>query len=490
MSKQYKLKDYYRPSPNEQTLLKKYKTLADQNQKASIMQQIQSLRGLYTDKNGILCVSPRDFVLYLLASFKVLVIADSVAFYNWNKHEYEYLSESVYLSFFKKILDQVGNSVWCGQLEGAYKKRFLRDIKVSLREQVVPEGIVVFNNGYLEVDTGVFSQGDYPDKIFNFSCTGYDYDAEATCPMFTNFIQDIFNNDSDLINVFQEVGGYTFCYGANPLQIIVILIGRGRNGKGVVCNLMQKLHGVENCSATSVSKLSETFGLANMSDKVLNISNENDENVYTDTSVMKNISGNDIVLVEKKFKDAIPTRIFCKLWIATNDILFKDSSKGFEERLVPIPFKNTYVMNPQEGTNERQGDPDLENKLTSELPGIFLWFYEGYVRLKANNWKLSACEEIMIQRRKFVEDSNPVQLFVNMKVTKVVGGRTKKPDTYRRFKEWTSANNIPTGPFVSAQRFYPKFEACLSNMGYPTSTKRIQGFDYYPDIDISMGNDL
>jgi putative DNA primase/helicase len=211
--------------------------------------------------------------------------------------------------------------------------------------------------------------------------------------------------------------------------------------------------------------------------------------VITDTSILKNISGNDAVQVEKKYKDPVPVRIFCKLWIATNDITFRDTSKGFEERLVPIPFVNTYVSNPRPGTNERLRDNELEKKLMKELPGIFNWMYEGLVRLRANNWRTTECEVIEEQRSRLVEESNPVQLFVNVMVQKVVGGKTKKPDTYRRFKEWAQTNGINVSSYISAQKFYPKFEAIMRSKGFTSATKRIQGEDYYCDFTINSSND-
>jgi len=496
MDKTYCYEDYFKPTDEEVQLNKDYKATTKKVDKLKIKKKLMELRGivlqLLTDKNGNTSscyrLFEKKFTEYLLTAFCVVYISGNIFFYNWKLHLYEYIDSGVYLSFFKKLIDEHVGTLWSKKLENMYHERFLRDIPIKLKEWSVPEDHIVFNNGILKISTGEFIQGDHPELVINRSCTGYDYDPDATCPNFIIFLEDIFNGNQNLIDVMQEMGGYTLCYGSNPLQVIVILVGRGRNGKGVICSIIIKMHGANSCSATSVDRLSTQFGLGEIYDKVLNISNENNENVCSDTSILKTISGNDVVMVEKKYKDPIPTRIFCKLWISTNDISFKDTSKGFEERLVPIPFNNTYVNNPKEGTNQKKRDSNLEKKLEAECSGIFNYFYDGLKRLRANDWKITECEEVDRLREMIVEDSNPVQLFVNTMLVKKEGAKTKKADAYERFKEWAAANSVNTGTYVSAQKFYSKFEAVLSSKGFTPQTKRIQGYDHYVDFLIKAEN--
>lgn len=464
MKNQYIINDYTPP---------------EQGEGASSESDALARKGGYKDVEGKIQLDEKAFVKYLLSLFCVIYISGMIAFYNWRFHIYEFIDEPIYLSFFKEILDEMSPSLWSTQLESKLKVRFKREIKVKLKEFQIPTDFVVFSNGAFRLSDGKFQEGDHPSEIFNTCCTGYDYDYNAECPTFESFLDDVFNHDKNLIKVVQEMMGYTLLYGENPLQVIVLLIGEGRNGKGILTSICQMIHGQDNCSGTSISQLNSQFGLSQMYDKVLNVSNENDENVVTDTSILKTISGNDTVMVERKYHDAFPAEIHCKLWIATNGITFLDSSKGFEERLVPIPFENTYVNKPIPGTNQKKRDSMLLEKLEEEKSGIFNWMYEGLVRLRDNKWKITESDAVLQQRMQIVEDSNPVQLFVNRFLVKEDGARMRKPNTYRSFKEWSRVEGINVGIYVSAQKFYPKFNSILEGQGYSSKTKRIQGVDYY-----------
>lgn len=439
-------------------------------------------RGATKASDGKVTLNDVKFVAYLHKVFCSVYIGGSIGFYNWNLHRYEFLDAPVYMGFFKELLDDINKSLWNRGRESNIKQRFERDITIKLKEFVIPEDYIVFSNGVFKLSSNKFIKGDQPRKVINTCCTGYDFDKTAKCPLFINFVKDIFNDDADLIAVVQEVMGYTLLYGKNPMQAIVILLGGGRNGKGILANVCQKVHGLENCSGTSVAQLSSKFGLGQLYDKVLNVSSENDENILTDTSILKSISGNDVVMVERKYKDAMPVRIFCKLWIQTNDIRFRDSSKGFEERLIPIPFMNTYVDNPIANSNQKKRDNSLEAKLDGELAGIFNWMYEGLIRLKANNWSISDSNAVNRERRKMVEDSNPVQMFFASCYKKSVDGKVKRTDTFELFNKWASDNNINVGTFITRQRFYKKFEDVLEGQGISKTLKKSDGIRYYTGI--------
>lgn len=472
--------DYFRMPPKEETLFKQLSAETDEVEIENLVSQLHLVRGIYRNEEGGLSVSDINFVNYILNAFAMISVNGSVAFYNYTNHKYEYISESDYLSFFKSLLDEIDRKLWSPKLEGRYRSRFKREIQPRLREWSIPYGWIIFDNGCFNTEEGMFYHGDFPG-IHSFSNTGYSYDKDAKAPKFISFIHDVLGDDESLVAVVQEVLGYSLCYGANPMQIIVLFCGSGRNGKGILSNILMKVHGEENCGATSVSQLSSQFGVAQMFDKVINISNENNENVVTDTSILKTVSGNDLVMVEAKYKDAIPVHVYTKLFISTNSIMFKDSSKGFQERIVPIPFNYTYTYNPS-GPKEKLRDNALEEKLSKELPGIFNWMYEGLVRLRNNGYRLTKSEAVEKERERIVSSSNPVQLFVKECVMFSVDEKERKPDVYRRFKEWIGANGVNCGIYHSAHSFYLKFASILEENSTSPETKKIKGYEYYAGI--------
>lgn len=471
--------DYYRMPQKEQLLFNKLEAETDETEKDNIISQIHALRGIYKNEDGGLSVNDINFVSYLMEAFSMISVKGNIAFYNFTRHKYEYIDELDYLPFFKTLLDEVDRRLWSPKLEGKYKSRYKRELETRLREWSTPKWIV-FDNGCFNIAEGSFYYGDYPG-IHNFNSTGYSYDESAEAPEFVSFVNDVMGGDKSLVANVQEALGYSLCYGENPMQVIVLFIGSGRNGKGILSNLLMKVHGEENCSATSVSQLSSQFGTDQMATSVINISNENNENIVTDTSILKTVSGNDLVMVEKKYKDAVPMHIYTKLYISTNSIMFKDSSKGFQERLVPIPFNYTYTYSPK-GPKEKLRDNQLEEKLSKELPGIFNWMYAGLVRLRKNGYRMTPSEAVDRERERIVSSSNPVQLFVTECISFSVGEKERKPDVYRRFKEWTSTNGVNCGIYQSAYSFYQKFNSILEENSISSETKKIKGYEYYSGI--------
>ena len=102
---------------------------------------------------------------------------------------------------------------------------------------------MTFQNGTLEIDTGRFrdfSQSDYCSIIMD-----YDYDAEARCPTWCQFIQDVTDEDPYREDVLQTLAGYVL-FPDCRFQQVFILVGNGGNGKSVYLEIIQKLFGDTN----------------------------------------------------------------------------------------------------------------------------------------------------------------------------------------------------------------------------------------------------
>lgn len=492
----YKIRDYFKETVEEKLLRKEYKkaeAVNDEDGMKEALRKLKKLRGITSkqtsveNKDGsvrtetVTCFNANVFVQYILSVFTVVKLQDAIAFYNWKEHHYEFLDSETYLRFFKLLLDEFDVYVWNISREKEYLKRFQRDIKRQLKEWQIPKGMVCFTNGILDVVKHVFTPGDNP-KIISFASTGYAYDPDAKCDTWLEFLQDVFNKDNERVKVLQQSMGYSFCYSMSYLHAIVILLGKGRNGKSLVGTVLSYLHGVKNCSASSLASIASRFGTAAIYDKVVNISAE--EQVEVDTSVLKAISGADLIQIERKFEKPFFVRTYIKLWLLSNELHFTDRSRGWEERLVPLLFENVYVDNPTPGTNEKKRDYALADKLLKEIPGIFNWVYDGLKELEGNNWKLPESQKVTQAREMIMQEANPVLLFANNCIVSLPNVSEKRSDVYKAFKAWAVKNSIDVGNFVSAQRFYPEFENILSERKISPKTKRIKGNDCYADIQI------
>ena len=176
--------DYYHPPNHYRKLLKKFTNYirdgdaeaadAVRNEMAEAIGIIYSSKSKKIGKVEVTIPVTEfrevDFVEFLHHSFTTICVGENVAMYNFNAHRYEFVLESVYLSFFKQILDEVDSSVWNAKDEKSVAIRFIRDIPTRFNGWEIPPGKVVFNNGVLDVLKMQFEEGTHPE-VYNFHCT-------------------------------------------------------------------------------------------------------------------------------------------------------------------------------------------------------------------------------------------------------------------------------------------------------------------------------
>ena len=104
-----------------------------------------------------------------------------------------------------------------------------------------------------------------------------------------------------------------------------------------------------------------------------------------------------------------------------------DTTNGFLRRIQFIDFPRKF-----EGEN---ADRDLESKLKTELSGIFNWAYEGYKRLKEQDYftETQTQDEMMTD---FIQLSNPIAVFID-ECLKDEDGIVERGELYRKYVEWT-----------------------------------------------------
>lgn len=153
----------------------------------------------------------------------------------------------------------------------------------------------------------------------------------------------------------------------NPKEHYFILIGVGANGKSVHTGLLTNLHGFKNVSNVSLKSLiNDRFALADLENKDVNIDTELSPNSIKDMSILKKLTGNYPIRIERKNQHAYDTILHVKLIFNANQLpISPDNSDAHFRREIILSFPNQF-----EGEKE---DPDLLKKLSTEeeLSGIF-----------------------------------------------------------------------------------------------------------------------
>lgn len=296
------------------------------------------------------------------------------------------------------VIEKSGKDVKCKRLNP--NSHFIRDVQHALGAAVyvkVPKGVfepfrinsgehidvtrtIVFRNGLLDVDTGDLRPLT-PD-IFVTSTLPYDYDPKAQCRLWRGFVRDVFNGDHGCHDLLQEWFGYNMI-ASNHMQQMLFLFGVPGSGKSTTIDILATLLGEERICPLNIEDMTSQFGLEQLVGKYAAIITEDKAANRTDADKvlqkLKKITGQDMISVARKYKEAVHVRFFSRFTYAGNELpRFHDEPQAMMRRFLLLFFPNNYY--------ERDGGPDrtLGLRIKAEVQGIANWALEGLRRLLVN----------------------------------------------------------------------------------------------------------
>lgn len=301
------------------------------------------------------------------------------------------------------------------------------------------------------------------------------FNSVATAPRFIQFLSEIAEGDTDWIRVIQEVVGYFLC-AEMKCEKGFFFHGSGSNGKSVLASVIRKLVGEKNVSSIPITSFDKNFGLAGIVDKVLNVSAENELGSKSlNTETFKALVSADPITIDRKYMSQLDYTPCCKLLFLVNNLpTTNDLSYGFTRKLMIIPF--TKIFKPDEQ------DKDLKEKLFQELNGILNWALEGLIRLKSNNYVFSSCEKIDEAMSSYIQEINPVLIFIKDHIKQKLGNRTERPAFYNSYINWLNQQQVSGQGTRTRQSFWRAFERSIKEEGLPFNEKKIQGTRYLEDL--------
>ncbi|MBP3956454.1 DUF3854 domain-containing protein [Gemmata sp. G18] len=246
-------------------------------------------------------------------------------------------------------------------------------------------------------------------RLFSFNALPFEVPVgEPELPtVWLGALEQWFNGDSRSILGLQEWLGYMLS-ASTAANKILMLIGPPRSGKGTVLRLMAQLIGEANIASTTFSRLGESFGLAPLLGKRIatipdaRLAGRADLPAVVER--LLSISGNDQQSVNRKGRPCISTFLKVRFVIATNEVpQLPDASGALASRFHILSFPNSFLG---------REDPDLDQKLTRELPAILAWAARGFVRLCTNRMAFTQNEAATRFHREVEDLSSPVKAFV------------------------------------------------------------------------------
>jgi len=244
---------------------------------------------------------------------------------------------------------------------------------------------------------------------------------------------------------------YSACLeGANHEQKFYIMSGSGGNGKSKIIDLMGKTFGEyqDSLSATALTRKRADAGNANpefidLKAKRFVSMVEPEEGEKINTSLMKQLSGQDILKVRGLYKGQEGFVFTARIFMSCNELPAVSSmDNGTWRRLRVIPHVATFVeegkpTNPAAHVHAR--DPLLDIKINRWRPyfaGLLAWYYEN--RYLRDGLKEPA--QVTAASNKYKEENDAFAAFCQECLVKEVGAEVKANDVLVRYKEWMRFN--------------------------------------------------
>lgn len=216
------------------------------------------------------------------------------------------------------------------------------------------------------------------------------------------------------------------------LNRIFCFMGSGMNGKSKYLELVRKFVGFDNCCTTELDTLmTSRFEVSKLYKKLICQMGETDFNEMNKTSMLKKLSGGDMIGYEFKNKKPFEDLNYSKIMISTNSLpSTADKTVGFYRRWMIIDFPNQF----SEARDILNDIPEEEyNNLATKSIGVLKELLED--RKFHNEGSIEERKERYEQRSNFLED------FLKQFTEEDPNGYITKSDFSNKLKGWSKENN-------------------------------------------------
>jgi putative DNA primase/helicase len=268
---------------------------------------------------------------------------------------------------------------WAASSESSFRQKAM--LQMAQSEPGIPiqpdeldrnDWLLNVNNGTLDLKNGKL----LPHRRDNLitKVIPIDYNPDAFCNNFMEFLNLILDGKQDLIEYLCRVAGYTLT-GDIGEQCLFLLHGIGQNGKSTFLNVLQSILGdysIQTDFSTFNVKHTESIrnDIARMRTSRLVVAIETGDNKRLDEPVVKQLTGGDRVAARFLHQEYFEFRPKFKIFLAAN---YKPTIYGQDlaiwRRIRLIPFTVTIP--------ESDRIANYESILLHDKEGILNWMVSG-----------------------------------------------------------------------------------------------------------------
>jgi len=229
-------------------------------------------------------------------------------------------------------------------------------------------------NGTIDLNNSKLKEHNRDDFITKICPVEFDFNAE--CPRWLEFLTEIMNDDQELIKWIQKAVGYS-ASGDTPEQCWFLLYGSGANGKSTFLNVIRSIlndYAQNTPTETFLIRNNEAIpnDLAGLRGARFVTSFEPAEGRHLNESRMKELTGGDPITARFLFSEYFDFVPQFKIWISANH---KPQVTGSDyatwRRIRMIPFE---IQIPE----EKRIKDYAKILFQKEGSGILNWIVEGF----------------------------------------------------------------------------------------------------------------
>lgn len=283
-------------------------------------------------------------------------------------------------------------------------KQFLS--QASLQKASIHQKVLInLKNGTFEITASgrrlrAFDRSDFLTYQLPFA-----YDPEAHAPLFEAFLKEVLPDESSQMVLAEYIAYFFLSHGTLKLEKVLLLYGKGANGKSVIHDIVYALVGPDNIVQISLQSLTNESGYhrAKLANKLVNYATEISGRL--ETAFFKQLASGEPIEARLPYGQPFILRNYAKLMFNCNELPREvEHSHAFFRRFIIIPFE---VIIPE----ERQNRDLAKCIIDTELAGIFNWMLRGMDRLLAQKG-FTYSDAVVKQVEQYKKESDSVRLFL------------------------------------------------------------------------------
>jgi len=346
----------------------------------------------------------------------------------WDDDEFRWkiIDETGILNFVSKLstADTINSK------EKSEIKEAIRQISRKRKPKEVPKTWIQFKDIIVDVITG--DEFDATSEYFITNPIPHTLDLERSSE--TPTMDKIFEEwvGKNHVKKLYQILAYSLLPDY-PIHRLFCFIGGGMNGKSCFLNLLRKFIGNNNCCATELDiLLSSKFEVTRLHKKLVCQMGETNFNEMSKTSLLKKLTGGDLIGFEYKNKNPFEELNYAKIIIATNNLpTTTDKTIGFYRRWLIIDFPNQF---------------DEKKDILDDIPK------EEYEKLSLKS--INILRDLLEKRsfdnegnindkmRRYEDKSNPLEKFFKENIIEDYDGFIWKFEFSDKLKDWCKENKF------------------------------------------------